>query len=189
MSLNGIATTPASETIVTNGESFFPDIELQTFIDIYRLPSEYKEATLVQELKAAMCQINEELIDYVLILQSVDPVEALDEYSEALTHAYKKAVMDTARAGLIKYFETANRKAAAEVQGERGDVLKDVWTEAAHAAMDQISKGLLSAAEKLGALGSARRRADGSRCAGEPVLPRSDRAEALAGRLPAAGSG
>lgn len=163
MSLNGIASTPASTTIVINAHAFFPDIEVQDFIDIYRLPSEYKEVTLVQELKTAMHQINEELIDYVLILQSVDPVEALDEYSEPLTHAYKKAVMDTARAGLIKYFETANRKAAAEVQGERGDVLKDVWTEAAHAAMDQISKGLLSAAEKLGALGGARRRANGFR--------------------------
>ncbi|WP_067095580.1 head completion/stabilization protein [Marinomonas atlantica] len=161
MSLNGITGNTTSSKIIVNANAFFPDIEVQAFIDIYRLPSEYKEITLVQELKTAMYQVNEELIDYVLILQSVDPVETLDEYSEPLTHAYKKAVMDTARAGLIKYFETANRKAAAEVQGDRGDVLKDVWTEAAYAAMDQISKGLLDAAEKLGAMGKKRHHANG----------------------------
>ncbi|RUM56288.1 MAG: hypothetical protein DSY85_03050 [Marinomonas sp.] len=162
MSLNGITGNTTSTEIIVNAHAFFPDIEVQDFIDIYRLPSEYKDVTLVQELKTAMYQINEELIDYVLILQSVDPVETLEEHNETLSHAYKTAVMGKARSGLIKYFETANRKAAAEIQGERGDVLKDVWTEAAHAAIDQVSKGLMDAAAKLGALGK-RHHANGFR--------------------------
>jgi hypothetical protein len=162
MSLNGIASNTTSSKVIVNAHAFFPDLAVQDFIDIYRLPSEYKEITLVQELKTAMYQINEELIDYVLILQSVDPVETLEEHNETLSHAYKTAVMGKARSGLIKYFETANRKAAAEIQGDRGDVIKDVWTEAAEKDIDQVSKGLMDAAAKLGALGK-RHHANGFR--------------------------
>lgn len=163
MSLNGIADSSTTDKIIVNSNAFFPDIEVQAFIDVYRLPDQYNEPTLVQELKTAMYQVNEELIDYVLILQSVEASETLEDHNESLLHVYRTAVMATARAGLIKYFETANRKQAAEVQGDRGDVLKDVWTEAGHNAIDQLTRALMDAAEAQGALGKKPHFANGFR--------------------------
>ncbi len=163
MSLNGIADRSTTDKTIVNSHAFFPDIGMQAFIDVYRLPDQYHQPTLMQELKTAMHQVNEELIDYVLILQSVEASETLEEHNESLLHVYHTAVMATARAGLIKYFETANRKQAAEVQGERGDVLKDVWSEAGHKAIDQLTRALMDAAEVKGALGKPPHFANGFR--------------------------
>ncbi len=167
MSLNGKATTSTTtDTVVTNTHPFFPDIELQDFIDNYRLPGEYNEAPLIYELKSAIRHVNEELTDFVLVLQSVIVAETLNAFQADLVDVYKTAVMHWARAGLIKYFETINRKAAAEIQGERNEIIVTEWKAEALSFIDMLSKRILAVAEENGALPSQSRPfADGFRAA------------------------
>lgn len=163
MSLNGINSTGSTDTTVGNTCAFFPEIALQPFIDIYRLPGEYNEPTLIQALKTAIYDVNDELIDFVLVLQSVNEAETLEAFDADLVDVYKTAVMSTARSGLIKFFETINRKTAAEIQGDRGEELRDMWKDEANRCMDRISKALLDSAEKDGALMPRRTFASGFR--------------------------
>ncbi|MBJ7536957.1 head completion/stabilization protein [Marinomonas transparens] len=165
MSLNGKTTaSTTTDTVITNPLSFFPDIELQAFIDNYRLPGEYNEAPLVYELKSAIRQVNEALKDSVLILQSVIVAETLKAFQADLVDTYIAAVMHWARAGLIKYFETINRKAPAEIQGERNEIIVTEWKGEALNNIDLLNKNILKVAADNGALGTGRRDyADGFR--------------------------
>ncbi len=164
MSLNGM-TYPEqnTETVITNSRPFFPDIELQAFKDIYRLPGEYDEAPLIYELKGAMRHVNEEVTDSVLILQSVIVAETLAAFQEDLVEVYQRAVMSWARSGLIKFFETINRKAAAEIQGERGEILVDEFKGEAYRAIDQLNKRIMQVAVQNDALPTGSKFADGFR--------------------------
>lgn len=165
MSLNGkINASTTTDTVIQNTRPFFPDIELQAFIENYRLPGEYNEAPLVYELTGAMRHVNEELTDFVLILQSVIVAETLAAFDSELVDVYKAAVMHWARAGLIKYFETINRKAAAEIQGERNEIIVTEWRGEAQSCIDMLSKRILKVAADNGAIGIGRRDyADGFR--------------------------
>jgi hypothetical protein len=165
VSLNGRTTaSTTTATVITNPRPFFPDIELQAFIDNYRLPGEYNEAPLVYELTGAMRHVNEELTDFVLILQSVIVAETLAAFDTELVDVYKAAVMHWARSGLIKYFETINRKAAAEIQGERIEIIVTEWKGEAQSCIDMLSKHILKVATDNGALPEKRRQfSDGFR--------------------------
>ena len=165
MSLNGKTTaSTATDTVIKNTRPFFPDIELQAFIENYRLPGEYNEAPLVYELTGAMRHVNEELTDFVLILKSVIVAETLAALDAELVDVYRSAVMHWARAGLIKYFETINRKAPAEIQGERNEIIVTEWKGEAQSCIDMLSKRILKVAADNGALGNGRREyADGFR--------------------------
>lgn len=164
MSLNGQTTASTTTgTVITNSHSFFPDIELQAFLDNYRLPGEYDESPLVYELKTAVRHVNEELIDYVLVLQSVVAVETLEAFDDELIDVYKTAVMHWARSSLIKYFETVNRKASAEIQGDRNEIIVTEWKGEAQREIDFVGKRLLKVAEANGALKTRRVYADGFR--------------------------
>lgn len=165
MSLNGKTTaSTTTATVIKNTRPFFPDIELQAFIDNYRLPGEYNEAPLIYELTGAMRHVNEELTDDVLVLQSVIVAETLEAFQADLVDTYKAAVMHWARSGLIKYFETINRKAAAEIQGERNEIIVTEWKSEAQSCIDMLSKRILKVAADNGALGTDRREyADGFR--------------------------
>ncbi|PJE55640.1 head completion/stabilization protein [Marinomonas sp. BSi20584] len=165
MSLNGKTTaSTTTDTVIKNTRPFFPDIELQAFIENYRLPGEYNEAPLIYELTGAMRHVNEELTDDVLVLQSVIVAETLAAFDEELVAVYQAAVMHWARSGLIKYFETINRKAAAEIQGERNEIIVTEWKSEAQSCIDMLSKRILEVAADSGALGIGRREyADGFR--------------------------
>lgn len=163
MSLNGKTTADTSDTVIANPRPFFPDIELQSFIDNYRLPGEYNEAPLVYELKMAVRHVNEELTDFVLILQSVVEAETLVAFQADLADVYKMAIMHWARSGLIKYFETINRKASAEIQGDRNEIIVTEWKGEAQEAIDYLAKQILLVAEENGALPARRKYADGFR--------------------------
>jgi hypothetical protein len=158
VSLNGkITASTTTDTVIQNTRPFFPDIELQAFIENYRLPGEYNEAPLVYELTGAMRHVNEELTDDVLVLQSVIVAETLEAFQADLVDTYKAAVMHWARSGLIKYFETINRKAAAEIQGERNEIIVTEWKSEAQSCIDMLSKSILDVAADNGALGIGRR--------------------------------
>ena len=148
MSLNGISNPVETTTSVINPNAFFPDIELQVFIDIYRLPSEYKESTLVHVLKNAMSQVNDKIYDFVLILQSAIVAETLDAFNAGLVDVYKAAVMNWARDGLFKFYETANRQKAADIQAERAEAIKTPWIDEANTFIDAITKAMLATAKE-----------------------------------------
>jgi len=152
VSLNGLTSGVETTETVANPYAFFPDIDLQVFIDNYRLPAEFKESTLLYELKNAMRQVNDELTDQVLILQSVVVAETLASFDMSLVDVYKTAVMHWARSGLIKYFETLNRNKAAEIQAERSEILVNEWKSEAYKTIDQISKKIMAVAEQNEAL-------------------------------------
>ncbi|RBO83429.1 head completion/stabilization protein [Marinomonas aquiplantarum] len=163
MSLNGKADSSATDTEIENPNGFFPDISVRVFIETYRLPDEYDEAPMVFELNNAIRHVNEELLDFVLILQSVKDAESLAEVNAELVPAYKAAVMGWARSALIKYFETVGRKAAAEIQGERNEIIVTEWKGDAQRNIDWIAKRLLLIAEAHGAVPKRRKYADGFR--------------------------
>lgn len=148
MSLNGISNPVETTTSVINPNAFFPDIELQKFMEIYRLPSEYKESTLVHVLKNAMSQVNDKIMDFVLILQSAIVAETLEAYNAELVNSYKTAVMNWARDGLLKFYETANRQKAADIQAERAEAVKTPWIAEANTFIDAITREMLATAKE-----------------------------------------
>jgi len=152
VSLNGLTSANESTVIVENSQVFFPNISVQTFIEIYRLPNEYNEKIFSSELKNAMYQVNDKLTDFVLILQSVVVAETLETFDSDLIDVYKSAVMHYARNGLMKHFETLNTKKAADIQAERAEAIRTPWIADANNLIDIISKGIMDVAEGGGAL-------------------------------------
>lgn len=128
MSLNGkTATTTA--LIIANSAPW-PDIPVQPMIDQFRVPGEYGENVVKEQLITAITAAND-------ALQTVAPEilpamladleqEQIDGTGRWVRH-YTQAVYCAAQSYLPWVFETLNRKEAAEVQGDRSQEISDHW--------------------------------------------------------------
>ena len=149
MSLNG-RTATQTDTVLGN-DGYWPTIKVQEFIDLYRLPAEYKVELITRELLDAMRVINVDLVKARAVLAKVLNKPSLSEVEPDLIAVYQRAVMSYARTRLVRYFETLNRKSAAEVQGERADEIGDAWLFDSNASIDRINRAFMTKARALGA--------------------------------------
>jgi hypothetical protein len=131
MSLSGKTATTTTESLPAVG--IYPAISVQGFVDGYRLPEVYSPQLIVKQLKYASRLVQDHLRDVVV---------GTDELTDEQKELYADAVQEYARSELIRYYETVNRKSAAEVQGERGDELVNHWEARAHRLTDLLAKSL-----------------------------------------------
>lgn len=156
MSLNG-KTATKTEEVISNSASIWPDISVQNFIDNYRLPAEFLVGSISQELSNAVRVVNGDLLDARSTYESIASISSLEELGgdedegKGLVALYKRAVMCYARGRLTRFYETLNRKEAAEVQGDRGDELVNHWQHECNLAIDALALAFIDKARELGA--------------------------------------
>lgn len=143
MSLNG-KTAASSDLVITN-KAPWPDLSVQAFIDNFRLPAEYHQDLIQQQLANAVLFVNDHLelvADYVQPATLADFEQPEIAGTGVLVRHYQQAAMNCARAHLIWLFETVNRKDAAEVQGERSAEGTDYWMEQCFHHIDRLRQSL-----------------------------------------------
>lgn len=143
MSLNG-KTAASSDLVITN-KAPWPDLPVQAFIDHFRLPAEYHQDMIQQQLTNAVLYVNDQLeavrgfVEPAMLENLEQPIVA---GSGEWVRDYQYAAMHCARAHLIWHFETVNRKDAAEVQGERSAEGTEYWMQQCFMHLDRLRKAL-----------------------------------------------
>lgn len=146
MSLNGKTATTTDVVIENNG--FWPRVEVQAFISLFRIPAEYTPDTIVHELKAAVRIINTDLSEALNMANSAGLTDVSE--IEGLKDDYLDALYNYARQRLVRVFETLNRKEAADVQGDRANEVTDRWLFETARFVNRINQALATYAESEG---------------------------------------
>lgn len=125
-----------TDEIITNGESFWPDLNLAEFQRQRSLPVNIPPDTAIIAVLTTIAEINADLVDVVTGHQAKGHTTALkvpgakagDE--NQLTAQYKKAVYARAKADLMGEFQTIGRRDT--LPGEEGqDTRESLLAEAA----------------------------------------------------------
>lgn len=146
MSLNG-KTATTTEVVIEN-DGFWPRVEVQTFISLFRIPAEYTPDTIVHELRAAVRIVNTDLAP----TSGVAKQSGLLDVStvSGLREDYLDAVYNYARQRLVRVFETLNRKDAADVQGDRANEVGDRWLFEMTRFVNRVNQALIGYAQQQG---------------------------------------
>ncbi|MEB7742595.1 head completion/stabilization protein [Escherichia coli] len=108
-----LKSTPAT---VTNGEPFWPDLDLAELQNSRTLPADLPEETAAMALLAAMAEVNATLAEAVENWKAQGHTHATDVpggrlgENNQLTAQYKKAVYARAKADLLGEFATIGRR-------------------------------------------------------------------------------
>jgi len=131
MSWTGYEETTLAEEIENNG--FFPDLSLGDFIRDYRIPVEYEQESLKHHLTMSMLDVNKQLKTRVeLWTQSgADTLSEVEQETlgsvKALVEHYKRACFTSAKARMLKLFESMVQKAEAENSAKSSDDTYQYW--------------------------------------------------------------
>lgn len=158
MSLNG--KTATTTNVVLENDGFWPSVEVQAFISLFRIPAEYTPDTIAHELRASI-RINNDDVSIALAQaqqQGLKDVNLID----GLKDDYLDAIYNYARQRLVRVFETLNRKEAADVQGDRANEVTDRWLFESTRFVDRINRALTLYAREQGAEVVVTPRADGA---------------------------
>ncbi|SHJ71972.1 head completion/stabilization protein (plasmid) [Halodesulfovibrio aestuarii] len=122
-------------TVTVTNEPFWPDLSLAEFQKIYRLPREYTDELLINQLKLGMAWANKQLIDwkneqiaagYSSLASVPEDIQgcALGGETPAVLH-YKRAVSNYAKAYLLQHYATINRREAAHNEAKESTETRD----------------------------------------------------------------
>lgn len=116
-------------------DGFWVDLAMNDLMSWMRIPSEYADDTIKQELIGAMIEINRQLTPIKAVI--VSDYETLEDYCtahsetiggvETLVQKYKEAVFSYAKAVLLQQFKTMNRKEIAENMAKEGQDTEHYW--------------------------------------------------------------
>ncbi|MGZ5025697.1 MAG: head completion/stabilization protein [Methylobacter sp.] len=150
MSLNGKPSLTTAAALANDG--FWPELLLGDLMDNYRIPSEYADNVIKTGLTLAMIRVNDKLGKVKAKLQT-DGYDSLADYtaahpepindSDVFTEHYKNAVFCRAKAGLLKNFQTINRRPQAENQAKEGDDTEDYWLDESQASIAELFRRVL----------------------------------------------
>lgn len=121
---------------VTNGEPFWPDLNLAEFQRLRTLPVDLPPGAGLNAMLAAVAEINADLVTVVKKHQAEGYATALDvpgaraDDENQLTAQYKKAVYARAKADLMGEFQTIGRRDTFPGQ-ESEDTRENLLAEAA----------------------------------------------------------
>ena len=146
MSLNGKTATTTDVVIENNG--FWPSVELQVFINLFRIPAEYTPDTIAHEFNAAVRIINTDVSEALIAAKDAGLTEVSE--IEGLKDDYRDALYNYARQRLVRVFETLNRKEAADVQGDRANEVTDRWVFESARFVNRVNRSLTEYAESEG---------------------------------------
>lgn len=150
MSLTGKPSLTTNSTI--SNDSFWPDLSVGDLMDQYRIPSEYADKVIITGLTLAIIRVNEALKPVQDVIVAL-PFASLADYTAAnsqqvggeeilLTH-YKTAVFTRAKAGLLKQFNSLNRKPAAENVAKESDDTEEYWLDESQASIAALFRVFL----------------------------------------------
>ncbi len=131
MSWSGYEPATLTEELTNNG--FFPDLSLGDFIRDYRIPIEYEKESLVHHLTMAMLDVNKQLSSRVKSWTASGAHELAEVEQEtmgevkALVEHYKRACFASAKARMLKLFESMVQKAEAENSAKSSDDTYQYW--------------------------------------------------------------
>lgn len=145
MSLTGKPQIPQAEPVVNDG--FWPNLQVGDLITKFRVPSEYDQAVVKTGLVMAMLQVNRRLKSIQLQLlgagyatfaaYNADNSHPVAGREELAIH-YENAVYSTAKAYLLKQFNSLNRRAVAENAAKEAPEMEDGWLDQAEIALASI---------------------------------------------------
>ncbi len=118
---------PAPREGIIQNQPFWPDMDIEMFCTLYRIPGELATGTIGEHLKQAMAEINIQLSDYRLkkIDEGYDqlaevPAETIAEESRLLI-LYRRAVSCRCKAIICRDYPTIDRREPAENQAKSSD--------------------------------------------------------------------
>lgn len=135
MSLTGKPALTTLEAIANDG--FWPELTLGALISQYRIPPEYDDEVIKTGLVAALIRVNTKLAavkraveallytDFAAYAEAEHP-DAIDGVNVLLLH-YQHAVFAQAKAGLLKQFNSLNRKPNAENAAKESEDIGEFW--------------------------------------------------------------
>ena len=122
--------------IIKNG-AFWPDLELGELQEQYRIPSEYREETILHQLILATVEVNQQLADERCQwvrngwerLQDVpdEEIGAIEALIPTRVILYKQAVYTFAKAKLMQHYASMNRRDRADHEGRDQDTVDGLF--------------------------------------------------------------
>lgn len=150
MSLTGKPALTTSAPVTNDG--FWPTLMLGDLLDNYRIPPEYADGVIQTGLTLAMINVNRKLGDVKAQLV-LDSYATLDAYitahpesingKQVLEELYKHAVFTRAKAGLLKQFNSLNRKPNAENAAKESDDTENYWLDESQTAIAEFFRRFL----------------------------------------------
>ncbi len=130
------------ETISNNG--FFPDINVQDYVNQYRIPQELPDATIVNHLVISMGDANQELECYKYFMTKKGyktlaevPADKINEVSIKVTN-YIRAVSCYAKAWALKEMQTLDRRKDADNLAKTSDETEATYRQFAEQAIKAV---------------------------------------------------
>lgn len=150
MSLTGKPSLTTADAITNDG--FWPALTLADLLNKYRIPSEYADDVIKTGLLMAMIRVNEKLAPVKKALQDLG-YTTLASYSlanakliagvDVMLTEYQNAVFCRAKAGLLKQFETLNRRPQAENAAKESDNTEQYWLDESQASIKAFFTAVL----------------------------------------------
>lgn len=125
-------------------DAFYPDVELQQFQVLYRVPAEYTEELIEHQLSLAISRVNDSLAFWRSDQQAAGhntlaevPSQQING-SSALVQLYLRAVYCECKSEILQEFSTVERKPVAENLAKTGEETSDRYRAIANHAIRQI---------------------------------------------------
>jgi hypothetical protein len=147
MSFTGKPELTNDATVINDG--FWIDVSTGELMTTYRIPGEYDDDTIYQELIDAVIRVNEKLsaVKDAMVLANFNfDTDAKINNQSVCEHQYKKAVYCFAKAKLLKQFETQNRRAEAENQAKESTETYQHWLNQAMEGMAFLQRKFIGTA-------------------------------------------
>ena len=143
MSFNGLPDNEVTGTVQNDG--WWPDLELEHFQNRYRLPAEYAQDMITENIQLAMLWTNDQLKEWkddhvTLNYESLADVPGDQLGTETRFQIlYTRATFCHAKALLLKQFATVNRREAAKNEAKESEESEDKFMEFARAAISDFT--------------------------------------------------
>jgi hypothetical protein len=158
MSLTGKPALTTAAAITNDG--FWPDLALGDLLTKYRIPAEYADDVIKTGLMMAILRVNDQLEAVKAAIVALGFTTLADYASvhhtrevggiNALQLQYEHAVFARAKAGLLKQFNTLNRKPEAENAAKESNDTEQYWLDESQGCIKAFFDLIVPASNTLG---------------------------------------
>ncbi len=127
--------------VPVNAGDFYPDLSTGEFRDIYRIPADLPQNTVVDQLRLAVVRVVQALSSWQSIQEAATLAEVDQPEVDDIGHLvllWKRAVYCEAKAEILRETSTVDRREAAENAAKSGEDTEDKYREFAQDAIRQI---------------------------------------------------
>jgi hypothetical protein len=158
MSLTGKPALTTAAAITNDG--FWPDLALGDLLTKYRIPAEYADDVIKTGLMMAILRVNDQLEAVKAAIVAIGFTNLVEYASvhhtrevggiNALQLQYEHAVFARAKAGLLKQFNTLNRKPEAENAAKESNDTEQYWLDESQGCIKAFFDLIVPASNTLG---------------------------------------